>query len=128
VSLELLIENLTNAITGLTKVMYESTAHATPAPRAAPTVAPAPVVPATPVVAVPEPVPAVVVPVPPAPSFAAPFTDSKGLTAYCMKKYGELGPVRGGNIQGVLTSIGCKNLSEVTPEKYAEFYTKVEAL
>lgn len=131
-SLELKIEALTEAVIELTNAMREKThathvtTHAAPAPAPAPVASPAVFVPAPVVVAVPEPVPAAVVV--PAPSFAAPFTDAKGLTEYCMRKYSELGPVKGGNIQAVLTSIGCKNLSEVTPDKYADFYTKVEAL
>ncbi len=99
-----------------------------------PVAAPAPVVPA-PVVAapvVPTPAPAVVeAPVTPTAvvqSGSAPFTDAKGLMAYVMKRYQELGPIKGASIQNVLTELGHKNINELKVEQYGEFFTKVEAL
>ena len=94
----------------------------TPTPTA-PAPAPAPAVPAVPAFAMPLPAPA---PAPAAP--AAPFTDGKGLMEYVMGKYRALGPVKGGMIQNVLSEIGCKNINEVQPAQYGEFYAKVEAI
>ncbi len=91
---------------------------------AAPAPIPTPVVPA----AVPAAVPAPVTPTAVAPSGSAPFTDAKGLMAYVMSKYQALGPVKGGEIQGVLTALGHKNINELKPEQYGEFHTRVEAL
>jgi len=130
-TLEITISELTEAVNSVneairnwTAKMSEPRAVPAPAPAPAPEPAPAPI---------PAPIPApapdpVFIPAPVTPLLGAPFTDHKGLTEYCMRKYGELGPVKGGNIQAVLTEIGCKNLSEVTPDKYAAFFVKVEAL
>ncbi len=89
--------------------------------------APAPIPTPAPVV-VPAPAPAAATPTVVAPSGSAPFTDAKGLMEYVMSKYKALGPIKGGEIQGVLGSLGYKNINEVKPEQYGEFYTKVEAL
>lgn len=84
------------------------------------------------------PAPPVAAPVmPPPPSFeaapapaipAAPFTDGKGLIAYVMAAYKDMGPVKGAGIQGVLTGMGLSNVNDVQPAQYAEFFAKVEAL
>ena len=58
----------------------------------------------------------------------APFTDNKGLMAYCMEKYRVLGPVKGGLIQNVLLDMGVNNINAVPVERYAEFYARVEAI
>lgn len=104
---------------------------ATPAAAPAPVVAPAPaVVVATPAptpVPVPVPVPAAA-PAPSAPASIAPFNDSKGVMAYCMEKYRTIGPVKGGMIQQVLLELGHKNLTDLLPAQYGDFYLKVEAL
>ena len=81
--------------------------------------APAPVMPAAPTF---EPV------VEAAPLGTCPFTDGKGLIAYVMEVYKELGPEKGAKIQGVLTEMGLQNVNELRPTEYAAFYSKVEAL
>lgn len=88
---------------------------AAPAPE--PVAAPAPAPVAAPVVA----------PVA-APAGAVPFTDNKGLVAYMMDSYRTLGPIKGAEIQGVLSSVGKTNINEITPDLYATVYTAVEAL
>ncbi len=96
-----------------------------------PAVVPAPVVAAPapiPTPVAPAPAPAPVTPTAVAPSGSAPFTDAKGLMAYVMSKYQALGPVKGGEIQGVLTALGHKNINELKPEQYGEFHARVEAL
>ena len=97
-----------------------------PAPAAsatfAPPVAAAPAMPAPPMFAPPAPAP-----VAPAPT-GAPFTDTAGLIAYVMAAYKEMGPQKGANIQGVLTSLGYQNINDVKPEHYAGLYQGVEAL
>lgn len=47
---------------------------------------------------------------------------------YVMAKYKALGPVKGGMIQSVLTSLGVTNINEVKPEQYAAFHAGVEAI
>lgn len=59
---------------------------------------------------------------------AAPFTDGAGLIAYVMAAYKEMGPAKGANIQGVLTSLGYQNINDVKPEHYAGLFQGVEAL
>lgn len=97
-------------------------APAVPAPVPAPT--PVPTVPTVPT----APAPAVPIPVPAAPATAVAFTDSKGLMAYCMAKYKELGPSKGGMIQQILLELGVNNLTALPTEQYGEFYKRVEAL
>ena len=59
---------------------------------------------------------------------SAPFSDGQGLIAYVMAAYKEMGPAKGANIQGVLTSLGYQNINDVKPEHYAALYQGVEAL
>ena len=121
-SLEARIEALTQAVIELT-AKFEG-ALSVP-PTAAP--APAPAAPAPVAPAMPAP-PAFVAPAPaPAPT-GAPFSDSKGLIDYVMAAYKALGPQKGAQIQGVLTSIGYQNINDVKPEHYGALFTGVEAL
>lgn len=131
--LETKIEALTQAVIALTEVILKIEARENQpvaAPVAAPVTieapAPAPVVQAAPVM-------------PAAPTFepvveaapagnTAPFTDGKGLIAYVMEVYKELGPEKGAKIQGVLTEMGLQNVNELRPTEYDAFYSKVEAL
>lgn len=133
-SIELTIQENTAAIIALTQVMmkiWDQTPEPLPVP-AAPAVPPIIAATPTPTVApTPEPTPAptVVAPAIPAiPVTAAPFTDNKGLMAYCMSKYSTLGPVKGGQIQQILIGMGHQNLNSIPAEQYGEFFTKVEAL
>lgn len=134
-SLEQKIDDLTHAITTLIGVLAQKpeTVQPVPTPVAAPMVAaPAPVVAA--------PVPAPVAPpvMPPPPTFQAPapapaaptvpFSDGKGLISYVMAAYQSMGPVKGAQIQQVLTGMGCANINDVKPEQYAALYAGVEAL
>jgi hypothetical protein len=134
-SLELKIEALTAAVVALTAKL-ESSNVAAPAP-VAPT--PAPVVQAAPVTvtvvdtpvaaapAMPEP-PTFTAPVAaPAPT-GAPFSDGKGLIDYVMGAYKVLGPQKGAQIQGVLTSMGYQNINDVKPEHYGALFAGVEGL
>ena len=118
---------LTNAIraSGTTTVPQAAVAVTTAAPPVAANFAPsvAPAMPAPPTFAP----PAFTAPAAPvAPS--APFTDGAGLIAYVMGAYKEMGPAKGANIQGVLTSLGYQNINDVKPEHYAALYQGVEAL
>jgi len=112
-------------------------APAVPVPAPAVPAIPVPV-PAVPAPAVPAPAPAVpvpAVPVPAVPAPAAPFAEggfafpnNETLMNYVMRKYKELGPVKGGEIQGVLDTLGAKNINALRPDQYFDFFTKVEAL
>ena len=118
---------LTNAIraSGTTTVPQAAVAVTTAAPPIAANFAPsvAPAMPAPPTFAP----PAFTAPAAPvAPS--APFTDGAGLIAYVMGAYKEMGPAKGANIQGVLTSLGYQNINDVKPEQYGTLYAGVEAL
>ena len=100
-NIERTIQENTEAIIALTQVMmkiWDQTPEPLPVP-AAPAVPPV-------IAAVPAPAPVVVPTAAPAapaiPVTAAPFTDNKGLMAYCMSKYSTLGPVKGGQIQQIL--------------------------
>lgn len=143
-SLESKIDALNASIVALTEVMKNATVSLPAAPMA-PVAAPvvqAPVVPA-PIVQVEVPVaaPVAAAPVmPEPPSFiapvapvapaapAAPFSDSKGLVAYVMAAYTDLGAVKGAQIQNVLTSLGYSNINDVNPDHYAALVQGVEAL
>ena len=120
---------LTNAIKagGATTVPQAAVAVTTAAPPVAAHFAPqaAPAMPAPPTFAP----PAFAAPAPAAPvAPSAPFTDGAGLIAYVMGAYKEMGPAKGANIQGVLTSLGYQNINDVKPEHYAALYQGVEAL
>jgi predicted amino acid racemase len=47
---------------------------------------------------------------------------------YVMAAYQAMGPVKGANIQGILTNMGCTNINEVKPEQYGQLYSAVEQL
>ena len=115
---------LTNAIKGAgTSTVPQAAAPVAPAMTAAQVMAsqmPAPPTFAPPAFAAPAPA------APVAPS--APFSDGQGLIAYVMGAYKEMGPAKGANIQGVLTSLGYQNINDVKPEHYAALYQGVEAL
>jgi len=121
---------LTNAIkaSGTTTVPQAAAPVAPVAPVAPQFTAPvatAPAMPAPPTFAP----PAFAAPAPAAPvAPSAPFTDGAGLIAYVMAAYKEMGPAKGANIQGVLTSLGYQNINDVKPEHYAGLFQGVEAL
>jgi len=120
---------LTNAIraSGTTTVPQAAVAVTTAAPPVAAHFAPqaAPAMPAPPTFAP----PAFAAPAPAAPvAPGAPFSDGQGLIAYVMAAYKEMGPAKGANIQGVLTSLGYQNINDVKPEHYGNLYQGVEAL
>jgi hypothetical protein len=128
-SLESKIEALTAAVSQLTAIMSAGTASVqqpapvVQAPAVAAPVAPAPVMPAPPTFA-PAPAPVVAAPV----VTGAPFTDPNGLMQYVMAAYQAMGPVKGANIQGILTSLGHANINDVKPEQYGQLYSMVEQL
>ena len=72
----------------------------------------------------PAPAPVVAAPV----VAAAPFTTPNEMIAWVTTKWRTLGPVKGAEIQTVVQSLGFENINELTPDKYAELYAKVEAL
>lgn len=140
-SIEAKIESLTQAVERLCAALEKSNVPPAAAP-AVPTVAVTPIVPVTvtptpevaapvaPVLASPSNMPAPPVFVAPAPAAPAgvPFTDGKGLVAYVMESYRNLGAAKGAQIQGVLTTLGYKNINEVKPEHYSALFAGVEAL
>ena len=98
------------------------------APVVAPVAAPAPVL-AIPVAAPVAPVAAPVVPMFAMPSpVGVPFADAKALLAYVMDAYKLMGPIKGAQIQNVLTSMGVVNINDVKVDQYAAFHQGVEAL
>lgn len=143
-SLETKIDALTVAIVALTEVMKNASVSLPAAPFAPAPVA-APVVP-TPIaqvevqvpVAVAAPVAAPVMPAPPsfiapvapvAPAApVAPFSDAKGMIAYVMAAYTDLGGTKGAQIQTILGSLGYQNINDVKPEHYAALFQAVENL
>ncbi len=130
-SIEKTISDLTAAVTALTAALNQR-AGATTVPQAAAPVAqpvqqfqPQPVIqpqmPTLPTFAAPV---APAAPLPP----SAPFTDGAGLIAYVMGAYKEMGPTKGAQIQGVLTTLGYANINDVKPEHYGHLFQGVEAL
>jgi hypothetical protein len=126
-TIEAKLDSLTAALVALVAVLDRApTVAAAPvaAPVPAPTTVAAPV--AAPVAAMPAP-PTFVAPPPAAPA-GAPFHDPKGLMDYVMSSYKALGPQKGAQIQGVLSSIGASTINEVKPEQYGALFAGVEAL
>lgn len=112
-------------------VSVPSIAQAAPivAPTASPVAAPvATQVSAAPVIEMPA-LPTFVAPVPAAaPVSGAPFTDGKGLIAYVMDAYKQMGAEKGAKIQNVLVGLGYQNINDVKPEHYGALHAGVEAL
>ena len=124
--LEQKIEALTAAVNQLIAVMSagQSTQSAPAAPQfVAPTPA-APAMPAPPTFISPAPA----APAPAAPAVQVPFNDGASLINYVMAVYKEVGPAKGAQIQGVLTSLGYQNINDVKPESYAALHQGIEAL
>ena len=128
-SIEKTISDLTAAVTALTAALNQRAGATTVAQAPAPVAAapqftapaPAPTMPALPTFAA--------APAPAAPvAQAAPFADGPGLIAYVMGAYKEMGPTKGAQIQGVLTTLGYANVNDVKPEHYGSLYQGVEAL
>ena len=97
------------------------------------TTAPSPVVPAPvvpPVSVAPAPVAANPTPVPVQPVIptGCPFNDAKGLIAYVMDAYKNMGPTKGAMIQDVLTKIGVNNINDVQPKDYQVLWSGIEEL
>ena len=133
-SIEKHLSDLTAAVTALTAALNQragaTTVPQAPAPVAAeprftaPNLAPAYAAP----MQMPSP-PTFAAPAPAAPvAQAAPFADGPGLIAYVMGAYKEMGPTKGAQIQGVLTTLGYQNINDVKPEHYGSLYQGVEAL
>ena len=131
-SIEKTISDLTAAVTALTAALNQRAGATTvpqaptpvaAAPQYAPQTAPAPA-PAMPALPTFAATPAPVAPV----AQAAPFADDPGLIAYVMGAYKEMGPTKGAQIQGVLTTLGYANINDVKPEHYGSLYQGVEAL
>ena len=128
-SIEKTISDLTAAVTALTAALNQRAGATTVAQAPAPVAAapqftapaPAPTMPALPTFAA--------APAPAAPvAQAAPFADGQGLIAYVMGAYKEMGPTKGAQIQGVLTTLGYANINDVKPEHYGHLFQGVEAL
>ena len=128
-SIEKTISDLTAAVTALTAALNQRAGATTVAQAPAPVAAapqftapaPAPTMPALPTFAA--------APAPAAPVAAgAPFADGPGLIAYVMGAYKEMGPTKGAQIQGVLTTLGYQNINDVKPDHYGSLYQGVEAL
>ena len=132
-SIEKTISDLTAAVTALTAALNQ---------RAGATTVPQPVAvnPQAAMAAAAAMAPQIVQQMPALPTFAAapapaapvaqaaPFADGQGLIAYVMGAYKEMGPTKGAQIQGVLTTLGYANINDVKPEHYGSLYQGVEAL
>jgi hypothetical protein len=62
------------------------------------------------------------------PTVTCPISDQKGLLAYVMSAYQEMGATKGALIQDILSRIGAAHLNDVKPEHYPTIYAGVEAL
>ena len=141
-SLELNIQQLTDAVTQLILVIESQKLPVAQLPIVeqvviAPVVTPPPMLNAVPATSAPAPVtPTAVMPPPPvfaapapvAPVVYVPFTDGKGLIDYVMKSYSEMGTEKGAGIGNVLNQLGYKNINDVKPEHYAALFAGIEGL
>lgn len=57
-----------------------------------------------------------------------PFSDTKGMIAYVMATFKEIGPQKGQGIQTVLAELGYKNINDVDPKDFGQLYAGIEAL
>lgn len=64
----------------------------------------------------------------PFPPTDAPFSDGKGLIEYVMGAYQTMGPMRGAQIQGILTNLGYQNINDVKPNHYGDLFRAIETL
>lgn len=97
---------------------------------AAPAADQVPAAPVAPVLNTPPPVPptAAAPAAPAAPTSVAPFNTVAEMKNYVMTTYNELGAEKGGQIQAVLSGIGCSNINEVTEAQFGDLYSGIEAL
>lgn len=58
----------------------------------------------------------------------APFADGKGLIEYVVGAYQTMGPIRGAQIQGILTNLGYQNINDVKPDHYGDLFRAIETL
>lgn len=121
-SIAIAVANIQNLLEELVAVKATQGARA---PAVEP--APAPAAPAAP--AVPDFMQeAAQAPAAPAAGPKAPFENGKELIDYCKSKYVDLGPVKGSQIQSILTAMGVANVPSLPADRYDEFFAKVEAL
>jgi len=117
------LARIADALDCIVKLMSKSSPATPDVPALAPS-APVPV----PSAPAPAPVPVPLAPAPAPVPTVAPFTDAAGLRDYTMKKYKELGAVKGALIQGCLMELGYTNMTDIQPASYGDFFKKVEAL
>ena len=137
-SIEKDLSRIADALDCIVKLMSKSSPATPDVPAPAPSApvpvpsAPAPSPVPVPSAPAPSPVPVPLAPAPaPVPTPAAtvaPFTDAAGLRDYTMRKYKELGAVKGALIQGCLMELGYTNMTDIQPASYGDFFKKVEAL
>jgi len=108
-----------------------------PAAPSAPTLVAAPVVTVSPVavqsVMPPAPVftdvaPVVAAPVVTAAEAPAAFPSKEVMTEFVINSYRKLGPEKGAQIQGVLESLGYKNINDVVPAQWGALKAGIEAI
>lgn len=136
-SIEKLLSDLIVAINENTAALRSApvTGNAAPAPIVQPVqayVAPAPVVPITPVAPVVQQLPVS------APTFQqavttptgnkAPFQTLPDMMAYVMAAYQAMGAEKGSRIQGILTQLGTDNINNVRPDQFDALFLAVEQL
>jgi hypothetical protein len=130
-SIEKHLSDLTAAVTALTAALNQRAGATTVSQAAAPVAQPVQQFAPQPVIQQQMPtLPTFAAPVAPAAPVAAgaPFADGPGLISYVMGAYKEMGPTKGAQIQGVLTTLGYQNINDVKPEHYGSLYQGVEAL
>jgi len=121
------LNSLINALPHEAKVAVAAVAAEVVAPKAAPTPAPAPK-------AAPTPAPASAMPPPPvfntqsAAPDVVPFNNPKTMLDYVLGRYKELGVAKGPLIQGVLESLGYKNINDIAAKDYPALYAGIKVL
>ena len=145
-SLELIAAALTNKAVNPTPVAVSVPVTAAPVAVATPVVAPAQVaapasvvpnvMPAAPVFQAPAPAPTPTAPVTatPAPAvnavpaIAAAFPSKQDMMDFVISSYKALGPEKGSMIQGVLESMGYKNINDVPDTQWGQLKAGIEGL
>lgn len=64
----------------------------------------------------------------PAQAVQLPFSDKNGLTQYVLDTYKALGPQKGMGIQKIMETMSLRNINDILPEQFVQFYQAVEQL
>jgi phosphoribosylformylglycinamidine (FGAM) synthase PurS component len=58
----------------------------------------------------------------------SPFSNIQDLTQYVLDTYKAIGPAKGSGIQKILSDLNYRNINDIRPEHWGDFYAGIEAL